>query len=135
MKKLFGVGLVAATALLAVPTAQAANVSDIEGKWSTWGCNTHWGVIGPDSYARYTTVQKLKDDKVFEFPAEVTAEGDKLTVDYSYRSQDYRYAYDIKNKDKMVLDTLHVNDILAFDRNQSNSPWKDRPTLRCAPAA
>ena len=135
MKKLLGLGLIAATALLAAPAAQAAGAKDMQGKWSTWGCNVHWGVIGDGTYARYTTVQKLPDNLVFEFPADIAVKDGKLTIAYDYRGLDHKYVYDVESKNKMLLDRLLVNGTVVFDRAHSNSPYKDRPTLRCAPSA
>lgn len=135
MKKLFGVGLVAATALLAVPAAHAVTTKDVQGKWSTWGCNVHWGEIGDGTYARYTTVQKLPDNLVFKFPAKIETGDGKLSIGYQYRSLDHKYVYDVASNDKMMLDQLLIDGMVVYDRAQSNSPHKDRPTLRCAPSA
>ena len=135
MQKLLGLGLIAATALAVASGAQAADAKDIRGKWSTWGCNTHWSEISDGTYARYTTVQKLPDNLVFKLPAEIVAEDGKLNVGYTYRGIDHKYVYDVENKDKMMLDQLVMNGNVVFDRSQSNSPYKDRPTLRCAPSA
>ncbi len=135
MKKPLGLGLVAATALLAVSAAQAASVKDLQGKWSTWGCDIHWGVIGDGTYARYTTVQKLPDNLVFEFPAKIESADGKLSIGYQFRGLDHEYVYDVESNNKMRLDRLLVDDIVVFDRAHSNSPHKDRPTERCAPSA
>lgn len=135
MKNLLGIGLIAAAALAAVPAAQAASMHSVQGNWSTWGCNVHWAKIGDGTYARYTTVQKLPGNKVFEFPAKISVDGGKLSIDYKYRTLDHKYVYDVNSNDKMTLDKLYIDNIVAFDRNQSNSPWRDRPTLRCAPSA
>ena len=135
MKNLLGVGLITAVALAAVPAAQAASMNQMQGKWSTWGCNVHWGVIGDGTYARYTTVQKLPDNKVFEFPAKISMNNGKLSIDYKYRTLDHKYVYDVNSNDKMTLDRLYIDSNVVFDKNHSNSPWKDKATVRCTPAA
>ena len=134
MNKKLVLGLAAAISLGAVTTSSAADMNKVEGNWSTWGCNVSWFNIGDGSLTRYSKEEKLPDDIVSKDPANITDDGNKLTIDYKSLGSDYRYIYGEKGGN-LQLDRLLVDKNVVFDRSESNSRFKDRETTRCSPSA
>jgi len=135
MSKILGIAMVAAVTLAAVPASRAAEMNSMQGKWSTWGCHVAWFDIGKNKVNYYSMEQKLPNNLVATHDAKISENGGKLDVNYKYRSSDYKYIYDVKSNDKLILDRLLVDDNVVFNRHESNSQFKDRDTSRCAPSA
>ena len=134
MNKKLVLGLAAAISLGAAATSSAADMNKVEGNWSTWGCNVSWFNIGDGSLTLYSKEEKLPDDIVAKYKANVTDDGNKLDIDYKSQGSDFQYIYGEKGGN-LLLDRLLVNKIVAFDRHESNSRFKDRETTRCSPSA
>jgi len=134
MNKKLVLGLAAAISLGAAATSSAADMNKVEGNWSTWGCNVSWFNIGDGSLTLYSKEEKLPDDIVAKYKANVTDDGNKLDIDYKSQGSDFQYIYGEKGGN-LLLDRLLVNKNVAFDRHESNSRFKDRETTRCSPSA
>ncbi len=135
MSKSLAIALVALATIASAPAGNAADMNKTEGKWSTWGCNVAWFDLGKDNISYYSTEQKLPNDLVSTHDAKIAENGNKLDVDYKWLGSDYKYIYDVKGKDSMLLDKLLVDGNNVFDRTLSGSPYKDRATTRCSPSA
>ena len=135
MNKILVLGLAAAASLGAVSATQAAGMEKINGNWSTWGCNVSWFDIGDGSLTRYSKEERLPDNLVSKHDANITQDGNKLTIDYKWLGSDYKYTYNVMGDNNLLLDRLVVDKSVAFDRDNSNSRFKDRETSRCSPSA
>ena len=135
MKKTLGLAVVAMATFASIPAVNAADMNKMEGKWSTWGCNVAWFDLGKNKITYYSTEQKLPNDIVSTHAADIAENDGKLDVDYKWQGSNYKYIYDVNGPDKMLLDRLLVDGNNVFDRSLSQSPYKDRATTRCSPAA
>lgn len=138
MKKILGLAILAAATLGTVTAGRAADMggtSKLQGKWSTWGCNVAWFDLGPNKITYYSTEEKLPGNVVSSHDATIAENGGKLDVDYKFLGSDYKYIYGVKGNDALQLDRLLIDNNVEFDRTKSGSPYKDRETQRCSPAA
>lgn len=130
---LAGIGIAAAL-FGAIPAGRAADMPKMQGNWSTWGCNVSWFGIDNGKLTRYSKEEKLPNDIVDVVDAKITDNGGKVDIDYKDFGSKYKEIYDV-NGNKLLLDRLLVDNNVVFNRQESKSPFKDKPTERCSPAA
>jgi hypothetical protein len=117
--------------------AMAADASKYEGKWSTWGCHVSWFDLGKNKITIFGTEGGVASPATVTFSrdAKIDMKNGKLNVSYDYRTLKNDYVYEPHGNDALMLDKLLVDGNVVFDRMHSNSPYKDKPTERCAPSA
>jgi hypothetical protein len=137
MKKTIGIALAAMAMIGFASAAMAADASKYEGKWSTWGCHVNWFDLGKSKITIFGTEGGVASPSTvtFSLPAKMNMENGKLSVAYNYRGSKRDFMYDPRGNDTLMLDKELVDGNVVFDRMHSNSPYKDKPTERCAPSA
>ncbi|MGB8274107.1 MAG: hypothetical protein WCF16_02430 [Alphaproteobacteria bacterium] len=133
MKKIFGASLAVVALALAAP-AWAGTADAYHGKWSTWGCNTAWTDMESGKITKFAKEQGNTVPKSVKYSHDATLGMDdgRLTVAYDFRGSKDKYIYDVRDPNHLILDKLLVDNNVVFDREHSNSPYKDKPTDRCS---
>jgi hypothetical protein len=134
---MIGIALAALATLGFASAAMAADASKYEGKWSTWGCQATWFDLGNNKITIFAKQggNAVPQTVTYSRDAKIGMDGGKLNISYDYRGSKRDYVYDPHGSDALMLDKELVGGNVVFDRQHSNSPFKDKPTERCAPSA